>query len=78
MIKENQFSIKRLNGTLKNIKTIGQKWSTFQYLNFKTASQPFYVLITSDGELLNDPIQYADKTVFKNWLNKGLENFNKN
>ena len=76
--KENQFSIKRLNGTLKNIKTIGQKWSTFQYLNFKTASQPFYVLITSDGELLNDPIQYADKTVFKNWLNKGLENFNKN
>ena len=78
LIKENQFSIKRLNGTLKNIKTIGQKWSTFQYLNFKTASQPFYVLITSDGELLNDPIQYADKTVFKNWLNKGLENFNKN
>ena len=74
LIKENQFSIKRQNGSLKNIKTIGQKWSTFQYLNFKTASQPFYVLINSDLEVLNKPIQYANKTEFKNWLNKGLTN----
>ena len=63
---ENQFSIRRTNGSLKKIKTIGQKWSTFQYLNFKTASQPFYVLMTYDGEILNEPIQYADKNVFKN------------
>ena len=74
---ENQFSIRRTNGSLKKIKTIGQKWSTFQYLNFKTASQPFYVLMTYDGKVLNEPIQYADKNIFKDWLNKGLENFNK-
>ena len=78
LLEENKFSIKRLNGSIKNIKTIGQKWSTFQYLNFKTASQPFYVLITFDGEILNEPIQYADKTAFKKWLNKGLKNYNKN
>ena len=76
LVKEDQFSVKRLNGSLKKIKTIGQKWSTFQYLNFKTASQPFYVLMTFDGEILNEPIQYVDKTVFKNWLNKGLKNYN--
>ena len=76
LVKEDQFSVKRLNGSLKKIKTIGQKWSTFQYLNFKTASQPFYVLMTFDGEMLNEPIQYVDKTVFKNWLNKGLKNYN--
>ena len=76
LIKENQFSIKRSNGTLKMIKTIGQKWSTFQYLNFKTASQPFYVLMTTEGKLLNEPIQYADTDTFKNWLKKGLQAFN--
>lgn len=74
---ENQFSIRRTNGSLKKIKTIGQKWSTFQYLNFKTASQPFYVLMTYDGKVLNEPIQYVDKNIFKDWLNKGLGNFNK-
>ena len=76
LVNEDQFSVKRLNGSLKKIKTIGQKWSTFQYLNFKTASQPFYVLMTFDGEMLNEPIQYVEKTVFKNWLNKGLKNYN--
>ena len=78
LAKDKQFNILRANGTLKSIKTIGQKWSTFQYLNFKTASQPFYILITSEGVLLNDPIQYADKTTFKKWLNKGIQNFNSN
>ena len=78
LAKDKQFNILRANGTLKSIKTIGQKWSTFQYLNFKTASQPFYILITSEGVLLNDPIQYADKSTFKKWLNKGIQNFNSN
>jgi len=77
LMEEDQFKIKRSNGTLKNIKTIGQKWSTFQYLNFKTASQPFYVLMSADGNLLSEPIQYVDTATFKNWLDKGLGSFNK-
>ena len=70
-----EFAIRRDNGSIKNIKTIGQKWSTFQYLNFKTASQPYYVLMSPKGVLLNDPIQYVNTIKFKNWLEEGLEAF---
>tara|TARA_B100001057_G_scaffold477908_1_gene547751 strand:+ start:9260 stop:11212 length:1953 start_codon:yes stop_codon:yes gene_type:complete len=67
-----KFEYVRPNGTIKSIRTIGQKWSTFQYLNFKTASQPFYVLMTPSGRILNEPIQYANINEFKSWLEKGL------
>jgi hypothetical protein len=29
--------------------------------------------MSSDGELLNTPIQYTDKVTFENWLKQGLE-----
>ena len=67
-----KFEYVRPNGTIKSIRTIGQKWSTFQYLNFKTSSQPFYVLMTPSGRILNEPIQYANINEFKSWLEKGL------
>ena len=69
------FKFRRSDGTIKNIKTIGQKWSTFQYLNFNTASQPYYVLMAPDGKLLNEPIQYANTITFKNWLQNGINVF---
>ena len=72
-----KFKLRRPNGTVKSIETVGQKWSTFQYLNFKTASQPFYVLMTANGDILNEPIQYTSTKKFKNWLEEGLKR-NKN
>ena len=72
-----KFKLRRPNGTVKSIETVGQKWSTFQYLNFKTASQPFYVLMTANGDILNEPIQYTSTKKFKNWLEEGLK-MNKN
>ena len=72
-----KFKLRRSNGTVKSIETVGQKWSTFQYLNFKTASQPFYVLMTANGDILNEPIQYTSTKKFKNWLEEGLKR-NKN
>ena len=36
-----QFNYKYPNGRVKSIKTIGEKWATFQSLNFGSASQPF-------------------------------------
>jgi thiol:disulfide interchange protein DsbD len=42
-------------------------------LNFQSASQPFYVLLTPEGRLLNFPIQYTDKETFYNWLKTGLD-----
>jgi len=73
--KNQQFEFKRANGQIKNINTIGEKWATFQTVNFETASQPFYVLMSPDLELLNHPEKYTDKTTYLNWLKKGLTNF---
>ena len=75
--KAAQFDFRKANGNIKKIKTYGDKWSTFQILNFKNASQPYYILMNADLEILNSPQQYTDIKTYKNWLKKGIENFNK-
>jgi thiol:disulfide interchange protein len=73
--KEQQFDFLKKNGKVKRIKTVGDKWSTFQVINFKNASQPYYILMTADLEILNSPQQYTDIATYKNWLKKGIVNF---
>jgi thiol:disulfide interchange protein len=73
--KAAQFDFKKANGQIKKIRTYGDKWSTFQVINFKNASQPYYVLMTADLEILNSPQQYTDIATYKNWLKKGIVNF---
>ena len=68
-----KFNFQYLNGRIKTIKTIGEKWATFQNLNFASASQPYYVLMSADATLLNKPIQYTDTATYKDWLQSGLE-----
>ncbi|MDB4036686.1 thioredoxin family protein [Polaribacter sp.] len=75
--KAAQFDFRKANGNIKKIKTYGDKWSTFQILNFKNASQPYYILMNADLEILNSPQQYTDIKTYKNWLEKGIENFSK-
>jgi thiol:disulfide interchange protein DsbD len=75
--KAAQFDFKKANGKIKKIKTYGDKWSTFQVINFKNASQPYYVLMNADLEILNSPQQYTDIETYRKWLEKGVENFNK-
>ena len=60
------------SGKIKLIETVGQKAATFQALNFKSASQPFYVLLDNDLTILNKPIQYTSKDIYLNWLEEGL------
>src|SRR5690606_751730 len=72
--ERDQFNYQYESGRVKTIKTIGDKWATFQSLNFKTASQPYYVLMSPDFEILNSPIQYTDADTYYNWLMEGLEN----
>ena len=71
-----QFKFKRANGKLKDIETVGDKWATFQTVNFQTASQPYYILMTADLEILNHAEQYTDKDTYLTWLKKGIVNFN--
>ena len=70
-----QFNFQFPGGRIKTIKTVGEKWATFQNLNFASASQPYYVLISSEAILLNSPIQYTDTASYKKWLQTGLEQY---
>ena len=72
--KEDQFKVKLNKNHLKSIETIGDKWSTFQYLNFQTASQPYYVTMSNQLEILNEAKQYTSTDEYYNWLTDSLKN----
>ena len=80
LLPENeQTSIDMGNGQKKKIKTIGDKWSLFQQINFNNNSQPHYVLVSPDGKVINTPVSgYMPKEDFKNFLTCGIEFFKKN
>ena len=60
------------NGNEKTLKKVGEKWSAFQTINFKNNSQPYYVLLSPNLEVLNKPIQYTDTDTYQSWLSEGL------
>jgi len=69
-----QFNFQFDSGRVKEINNIAQKWGTFQDVNFGSISQPFYVLLSPDLEVLNTSIQNSDISTYKNWLLEGLRN----
>lgn len=68
-----KFDFKYDSGRVKAIETIGQKWGTFQTINFNAASQPYYVLMSPELEILNEAVQYVDVDTYEDWLKSGLE-----
>lgn len=65
-------------GVEKEIRTVGDKWATFETENFRNNSQPWYAILTPDEKLVNYPIGYTpDAATFKAWLQCGLEAFQK-
>ncbi|NJW51335.1 protein-disulfide reductase DsbD family protein [Salinimicrobium oceani] len=76
LAEDQKFNYKKPNGGIKEIKTIGDKWATFQTLNFQNNSQPFYVLLDKNMNLLNQPTGYTpDSEEFRKWLQAGLDEF---
>jgi thiol:disulfide interchange protein DsbD len=74
--EQQQFNYVRPNGGIKKIRTVGDKWATFQTVNFRNNSQPFYVLLDPEVNLLNPPVGYTpDAREYLNWLNEGLKKF---
>lgn len=62
----------------KKIRTIGHKWSDFQASEFASNSQPLYVIVNGEGEVLTtpsganyNPSSYAD------FLREGIEAYQK-
>lgn len=71
-----QFTYQKPNGGVKKIRTIGDKWATFQTVNFQNNSQPYYVLMDTDMNLLNKPVGYTpDADEYLDWLQAGVRNF---
>lgn len=67
--QKEQASIDLGYGQKKKIKTIGDKWSLFQQINFNNNSQPHYVLVTPDEKVINTPVSgYMSKDEFKKFL----------
>ena len=72
--EQEKFNYVRANGSIKKIKTVGDKWATFQTVNFQNNSQPFYVLLDTDLNLLNSPIGYTPSAKeYLTWLNTGVQ-----
>ncbi len=75
---EQQTRIDMGGGQMKRIKTIGDRWSMFQQVNFNNNSQPHYVLITPDGKVINSPVSgYMPKEDFKKFLECGVNYYKK-
>lgn len=67
------------DGQVKKVKTIGDRWSLFQQVNFNNNSQPHYVLITPDGKVINTPVSgYMPKADFKKFLECGVNFYKQN
>jgi cytochrome c biogenesis protein CcdA/thioredoxin-related protein len=71
-----QLEYKTADGSVKSIRTIGDKYATFQSENFKNASQPLYVILSPDEKLLNLPVGYMpDAEEYASWLRSGVQAF---
>ena len=71
-----QIKIDMGEGQMKKVKTIGDKWSLFQQVNFNNNSQPHYVLVTPDQKVINLPVSgYMPKEDFKKFLKCGIDYF---
>ena len=60
-------------GTEKEINSVGDLWATFQAENFNQVTQPLYVVISPDQNLLSNPVGYTpDVTTYLQWLQCGV------
>jgi len=74
-----QFTYKTKEGISKEIITVGDKWATFETENFRNNAQPLYAILNTGEVLLNNPVGYTPSIrEYKDWLQCGLEAFEKN
>ena len=61
------------------LKTLGRRNLNYQKTAFNMNAQPYYVIIDADGKVLTKENYKYDRDVqkFINWLNEGLNNYNK-
>jgi thiol:disulfide interchange protein DsbD len=75
--KNEQILVNRLKGGTRKLKNYGHKWANYQTQFFQTNSQPYYVLLNSDGtKILNQAVGYTpNENEYAQFLECGLEVF---
>ena len=75
--QDQQIDVNRINGGTRKLENYGHKWANFQTQFFQINSQPFYVLLSSDGkQILNQPVAYTpNEEDYVKFLQCGLEVF---
>ncbi len=75
-LPESEWVVSRVDGKTK--KTLGKINADFQIFNFNENSQPVYAILDHEGNLMDGTASYnKDVDVFVNFLDKGVEEFNK-
>lgn len=72
--QEEQY-VSSITGKAKKIRTVGNKWTDFEIRHFQKASQPYYVLVTPNMEVLTHPVAYTSASTFEQFLDCGLQQF---
>lgn len=70
--------VDRMDGTgrTRKIDQVGEKWQYLQQTVYAKSSQPYYVLVSPDGETLNPPVAYTpDVDKYEKFLECGLATF---
>ena len=66
------------DGTVRKLRTIGDKWSYLQRSKFGAQTQPFYVLVDHNARPLAPAYSYdEDVNAFVRWLEHGIAQFRK-
>ncbi len=69
-------TLPRRSGGVQKLRYTGNRWAYFQTEYFNINSQPYYVLMTPDGQLLNNPVSYTpDKKEYAEFLECGLRSY---
>lgn len=66
------------DGTVRTLRTYGDKWSYLQRSKFGANAQPYHVIVDGEGKPLAPPFVYKeDIPGYKRFLNQGISNYKK-
>jgi thiol:disulfide interchange protein DsbD len=62
--------VKQPDGTMRTLRTVGDRWSYLEQQRFGQLTQPLYVLLRPDGSLLSPTVRSYDEDTeaFLQWL----------
>lgn len=66
------------DGTVRYLRTVGDKWSYLERSKFGATAQPFYVILDNDGKPIAPSYSYNENVdKYIQFLKTGLENYNR-